>query len=417
MSNDPNNSADGKRRKADPHSIFDEPALAANPDLVDHVAMTETPCPACGYDRQGLRIGDACPECGHDIYESLENNAANRHADERHLHRPGKRGNASKDQSVYREASVAGTSQNVKVQQDTACIGCGYNLRGMAIGDACPECGKAIASAAKNGPTDRDEALHSVHNELAMFPPDAGEGESRQVYERDWSCPKCNYNLRGCVIAAPCPECGDIARQLPPSLEKTSYGKWLKEKIAATSTAKTWGVVLIVMVVGGPWSILGAFFQNSVSAAWLGILVAVFVAPPVEEMMKMAAAAYVVEVKPYLFKNRLQIIMSGIAAGLAFGLLENVYYINVVFPQLEDMGQEITPGLIAFRWIVCTLLHVTCSTIASFGMARIWQKATTELREPRFADGFPLLVTAMVLHGVYNGGTIVFGIVEHVSQQ
>ena len=113
------------------------------------------------------------------------------------------------------------------------------------------------------------------------------------------------------------------------------------------------------ILVGGVWAILWAGLFNSLNMFKWGIVVIVVVGPVVEEIMKVAVIACVVEVKPYLFKYRMQIVIAGLAGGLLFGLIENVIYIYVQFPALREQGIDIPPSVELYRWIGCTLLHVT----------------------------------------------------------
>ncbi len=51
----------------------------------------------------------------------------------------------------YLAASGAIKGVTVMVEQDRACPGCGYNLKGLSVGGVCPECGRPISLAAKKG--------------------------------------------------------------------------------------------------------------------------------------------------------------------------------------------------------------------------------------------------------------------------
>jgi len=43
------------------------------------------------------------------------------------------------------DAPEAFTPRPTRVTEDVLCLSCGYNLRGLALGDVCPECGAAVA--------------------------------------------------------------------------------------------------------------------------------------------------------------------------------------------------------------------------------------------------------------------------------
>jgi hypothetical protein len=65
----------------------------------------------------------------------------------------------------YLAASGAIKGIPMLVEQDRPCPACGYNLKGLAVGGVCPECGRAIALAAKKGESDTlvDAPRHYLH--------------------------------------------------------------------------------------------------------------------------------------------------------------------------------------------------------------------------------------------------------------
>jgi RsiW-degrading membrane proteinase PrsW (M82 family) len=128
-----------------------------------------------------------------------------------------------------------------------------------------------------------------------------------------------------------------------------------------------------------------------------GLLMLTVIGPVTEEIMKIAAALWVVERRPYLFKSIPQILLCAVAGGLAFAFIENLMYLNVYIPHH-------TPKLELWRWTVCVGLHSGCSFVAGVGLARIWDNAVRELRRPQLGLGMPWFFTAMVGHGLYNGG-------------
>ncbi len=52
--------------------------------------------------------------------------------------------------------------------------------------------------------------------------------------------------------------------------------------------------------------------------------------------------------------------------------------------------------------MVCLGLRVICTLIAAGGIARVWTAAKHEGRPPSISRAAPELVSAMILHGVYN---------------
>lgn len=286
--------------------------------------------------------------------------------------------NLPADQTILDEpALVADPSlASIIVQADTLCPACGYNRRTQRLGDACPECGHRMATAAFDpapfepvGKTNHEEELarHSIFNEPHIL------------------------------------SATDAAALTPPD-QQVSYANWLRAKIAATSWDKTWGVTLLCLLFGGVWAVLAAMFNNSAVGGSI-VIIAVIFAPVIEEVMKVALTAWVVETRPYLFKSKLQIRIAIIASGAMFGLLENIYYVTLILP-----AANAPQSMYTFRWIVCTSLHIITTIITSIGIARTWSDATTNLREPSLDRAYPWLLAGIVVHGLYNGGAVLFEI-------
>ena len=176
-----------------------------------------------------------------------------------------------------------------------------------------------------------------------------------------------------------------------------TYARWLEAGIARTTWLETWVVTLLVVLAAGPWGILGAFSaaQTGGTIGWTSLLAAGVLAPVTEEITKLAAALWVVEKRPHWFKSMWQVLICAAAGGLAFAAIENLIYTNVYIPD----GSE---AFRAWRWTVCTGLHLNCSTLAGFGLVRIWSNAIRERRRPELALGMPFFAMAMVGHGLYN---------------
>jgi len=203
-----------------------------------------------------------------------------------------------------------------------------------------------------------------------------------------------------------------LSRELvgPDDGQRLTYAEWLDWRIATTPTVRNWLVTLAVVLAAGPWGVVGALFEEIAIGTWGGIVVAT-IAPVAEEMMKIAIVLWVAEKRPYLFRTAFQIVFCALAGGLAFALIENLMYLHVYFPRgIEAQGQQqaAAAGAVAFadlatwRWTVCTALHATCSLIAGLGVVRMWSRAMAHRTRPQVAQAAPLIVTAMVCHGLYN---------------
>ncbi|MEM8866065.1 MAG: PrsW family glutamic-type intramembrane protease [Planctomycetota bacterium] len=182
-----------------------------------------------------------------------------------------------------------------------------------------------------------------------------------------------------------------------PGADQASYATWLEEQIARTTSAETWRTTLLVALAAGPWGVLGALISqvSTGGIGFSGVLAAAILAPVTEEITKVATALWVVEKRPFRFGSATQIMLCAAAGGLAFATIENLLYLVLYNPG----GGA---GYVVWRLVVCTSLHLVCSTIAGVGLATIWKDAISRRRRPELALGMPWFAAAMILHGLYN---------------
>jgi hypothetical protein len=178
-------------------------------------------------------------------------------------------------------------------------------------------------------------------------------------------------------------------------IDQATYARWLEGKIAETSSVKSWLMTLAVVLVAGPWGVLGALF-GGVEGSSSAFAMYAIIGPVTEEIMKIAAALWIVEKRPYLFKSVWQILLCAAAGGAAFAYIENLVYLNVYLPDPSSQ-------LVMWRWTVCSGLHTTWSFIAGVGLARIWDNAIRNRHPPQLGLGVSWFVLAMAGHGMYNG--------------
>ena len=157
---------------------------------------------------------------------------------------------------------------------------------------------------------------------------------------------------------------------------------------------------MLAAVVGGPFAIAVAFVQNTIAAMAIGILAMVVVAPAVEEVLKVAVLAILIERRPYLLTGAVRIRVSAWTSAVIFASLENFYYLELA-PGIQHY--TVTETLVQWRWIACLSMHVLATAIVAEGLVRIWRRTVTELRPPRLEKVLPWLIAAIVLHGVFNG--------------
>lgn len=147
------------------------------------------------------------------------------------------------------------------------------------------------------------------------------------------------------------------------------------------------------MLAAGPLSVV-IVFVTMLGNQWTRLLGGVFT-PPVEELAKVFMLLCLLESRAYWFKQAWQLRVAAAGAGLAFAAIENLLYLNVYIP-------DPSPYIIYYRWTVCTLLHMVCCCISSFGLVRMWRTAVEDLEEPSFWQAVPYLAVAAVIHGIYN---------------
>lgn len=174
---------------------------------------------------------------------------------------------------------------------------------------------------------------------------------------------------------------------------------WHERKRRECSLAGNLMVTLAVAVATGPAAVVGAFLAGSQGATQA--VYAVVFGPIVEELLKQGGMIYLLERRPYRIFASWQFPFAALAAGLAFATIENLMYLHV-YAAGPDSGIEDFEAFAAFRWTVCTALHVVCALIASTGLIRAWRRHLADGQPVDLSAAYPLFAVAMAVHGVYN---------------
>ena len=201
-----------------------------------------------------------------------------------------------------------------------------------------------------------------------------------------------------------------LAGELTGSIPKDGldYRSWLEHRSQQTSTIKSWSVTAVVILLAGPWAIVGAFLGGFFGPDQIvtNVMAIIVFGPVTEEIMKIAAVLYLVEKKPFLFKSPVQIIVGVLAGALVFALLENILYLHFYVP-------EPSLRLIYWRWTVCVALHVGCSMIACLGLLRIWRDIWQRRSRAEISLAYPYILIAVILHGSYNAFAVALSLTPY----
>jgi len=176
-----------------------------------------------------------------------------------------------------------------------------------------------------------------------------------------------------------------------------TYSEWLAYRIQETHYVKTWFVTILVALAAGPLAVLTALYEGN-SGGFHLVMLTIF-GPLVEETGKVAIAMWVVEKRPFLLSSRFQIFLCALSGGFFFSVIENMLYLYVYVPNPPA-------ELVFWRWTVCVGLHCGCSMIAGIGLQNVWSDSMHNLKRPDILIAAPYLMTAIVIHGIYNGSVV-----------
>jgi len=175
------------------------------------------------------------------------------------------------------------------------------------------------------------------------------------------------------------------------SLE-TPYAAVLKTKWAQQRASHVALILLFCLFITGPFAIATVLLRQVSSVSIFGIIL---FAPLIEEFAKIAVPLIILERFPWRWTRGIQLVFVCAASGLIFSVIENLLYQYVYI-------KDPTPDILAWRWTICTLLHVGCSTIASLGLYRIWRNTRQHYTRPDASLLIPYVAIAIALHGAYN---------------
>lgn len=154
---------------------------------------------------------------------------------------------------------------------------------------------------------------------------------------------------------------------------------------------------------GGLFAIPAVFLDTLGSslgfALGLGAAVLVVIGPFAEETLKQSGAVFQLEKMRGSIRHGWQFFLSGMLGGAVFSVLENLIYQYIY---LRTLPPEKLANIMAFRWTICTVLHILCTVISSMGLRHVWRESLEKERPCRIYEAFPWFAAATAVHGLYN---------------
>ncbi len=142
---------------------------------------------------------------------------------------------------------------------------------------------------------------------------------------------------------------------------------------------------------GGIFGIIGAAITEFLNSSLLAAFIA---APIIEEALKPSGLYLMLAKWPRVLRNPLYTVFLAALAGLAFGLIESLVYINFY---IDDPSTQ----TIIWRFTVCPAMHVVCCVIFSLAINR--NLIASVRGETKFlSSGKRFIFSAMALHSLYN---------------
>lgn len=160
---------------------------------------------------------------------------------------------------------------------------------------------------------------------------------------------------------------------------------------------------ILAGVAGGFFAVPAVFLDTFGSSLGfglgLGAVVLVVLGPFAEETLKQSGAVFQLEKMRGSLRYGWQFFLSGALGGAVFSVLENLIYQYIY---LRTLPPEKLADIMAFRWTICTALHILCTVISSMGLRHVWRESLEKERPCRIYEAFPWFAAATAVHGLYN---------------
>lgn len=163
------------------------------------------------------------------------------------------------------------------------------------------------------------------------------------------------------------------------------------------SKGKPW-ILLGLVLLSGLFGI-GAAIIRQLTIGLPDLLAAVLVAPPVEEILKIAIPIMVLEHRANWLGRGRELLWFALGSALIFAVVENLLY---TFVYLDNPS----PELLQWRWSACTAMHILASGLSGVGLMRAFNRGQRTGEKARFIWEWPWLAGAIVVHMAYNTAAV-----------
>ena len=154
---------------------------------------------------------------------------------------------------------------------------------------------------------------------------------------------------------------------------------------------------ILAGITGGLFAVPAVFLSGI--GSWFGLILLVFLGPFCEETLKQSGAIFQLEKMRGSIRYDWQFFLSGALGGAVFSVLENLIYRYIYLAKLPP--EQLT-NVMAFRWTMCTMLHILCTVVSSMGLRHAWRESLAKERPCRISDAFRWFAAATAIHGLYN---------------
>lgn len=175
--------------------------------------------------------------------------------------------------------------------------------------------------------------------------------------------------------------------------------------LAGSGDSPAFCLLLTVLcgILGGLIAVPAVILQGQ--GSWFKLFALVVFGPLAEEALKPCGMIFLLEKRPGSVREAWQIFLAAALGGAIFAVLENLVYANIY---LRQLSADRLATVMAFRWTVCTALHIGCTLISALGLRHGWLRARQQGIPFQLSDAYHGMAAAIAVHGCYNLAALLF---------